>query len=129
VAIDSALVSGWYNLGVALGAAGDPAGAMAAYEKATALQPDNVLALNNLAAIYGSTGRLAQARDLYIRVVGLAPNSIEGRMNLALVYLRLGDRQHAAEEREAVRRLNPSAVRQLDEIFKASLPPDADAKR
>jgi Flp pilus assembly protein TadD len=129
VTIDSALVSGWYNLGVALGTAGDPAGAAAAYEKAVALQPNNVLALNNLAAIYGSTGRLAEARDLYIRVVGLAPNSIEGRMNLALVYLRLGDRARAAEERETVRRLNPSAVRRLDEILKASLPPGLDGQR
>jgi hypothetical protein len=38
-------------------------------------------------------------------------------MNLALAYLRLGDRESAARERETVRRLNPSAVRQLDEIF------------
>jgi tetratricopeptide (TPR) repeat protein len=119
---DSASVSGWYNLGVALGAAGDVPGATAAYERAVALQPDNVLALNNLASVYGVAGRLEEARDLYLRVVGLAPNSIEGRMNLALAYLRLGDRVSAAAERDRVRRLNPSAVQQLDEIFKAYTP-------
>jgi len=122
VAIDSTLVNGWYNLGIALTAKGDIPGAVSAYETALTLQPRNVPALNNLAALYGSTGDLPRARDLYIQVVSLAPNSIEGRMNLALAYLRLGDREKAARERETVRRLNPNAVRQLDEIFGAYAP-------
>ena len=119
VAIDSTMANGWYNYGVALSAAGDAPGAIHAYEKVVALQPDNVLALNNLGALLGSTGRLTEARDLYVRLVAVAPNSLEARMNLALAYLRLGDREGAAREREAVRRANPSAVRQLDKIFEA----------
>lgn len=118
VEIDSTISGGWYNYGVALAAFGDTPAAVGAYERAIALEPNNVLALNNLGAILGSTGRLPEARDLYLRLVGLAPNSIEARMNLALAYLRLGDREGAARERDTVRRLNPSAVRQLDEIFR-----------
>jgi len=41
-------------------------------------------------------------------------------MNLALAYLRLGDRDGAARERESVRRLDPSAVHQLDQFFSAA---------
>ncbi len=122
IELDSTLVNGWYNYGVVLASQGDAPGAIRAYEKAISLQPDNVLALNNLGALLGSTGRLTEARDLYIRLVGLAPNSIEARMNLALAYLRLGDRVNAGRERDTVRRLNPSAVRRLDEIFKEYLP-------
>jgi Flp pilus assembly protein TadD len=122
VALDSTLVNGWYNLGVALTNVGDLSGAIVAYQRAISLQPQDVPALNNLGVLYGSTGRIAEAKDLYVRLVGLAPNSIEARMNLALAYLRLGDRENAAKERETIRRLNPSAVRQLDLYFKEHMP-------
>ena len=122
VAIDSTLVNGWYNLGVALTQLGDIPGAAAAYQRTIALEPRNVPALNNLGALLGSTGRIAEAKDLYVQLVGLAPNSIEARMNLALAYLRLGDRESAAKERETIRRLNPSAVRQLDLYFQEHMP-------
>jgi tetratricopeptide (TPR) repeat protein len=117
VEIDSTLSNAWYNYGVALVASGDAPGAIRAYEKALALQPDNIVAMNNLGALFGSTGRLEEARDLYIKLLALAPNSLEARMNLALAYLRLGDRDNAAREREAVRRISPSSLRQLDVIF------------
>lgn len=117
VQVDSTIGNAWYNYGVALSTSGDVPGAIHAYRKAVALQPNNVLALNNLGALLGSTGKLEEARDLYVRLVASSPNSIEAHMNLALAYLRLGDRESAARERETVRRLNPSAVRQLDEVF------------
>ena len=122
VAVDSTMANGWYNLGVALTKVGDLQGAAAAYQRTLALEPQNVPALNNLGVLYGSSGRIEEAKDLYVRLVGLAPNSIEARMNLALAYLRLGDRERAAKERETIRRLNPSAVRQLDLYFKESMP-------
>ena len=40
-------------------------------------------------------------------------------MNLALAYLRTGDRESAAREREAVRKLDPVAVGELDRVFNA----------
>jgi Flp pilus assembly protein TadD len=117
--LDSTFVDGWYNYGVALAAHGDAVGAIRAYRKAISIQPNNVLALNNLGALLGATGNLEEARDLYVRLVALAPTAIQARMNLALVHLRLGDRESAARERESVRRLDPAAVKQLDEVFSA----------
>ena len=116
---DSTLSDGWYNYGVALAASGDAKGAIRAYEKTIALKPDDVLALNNLGTILGSTGRVEEARDLFFRLAALAPKSVQARMNLALAYLRLGDRESAAREREEVRKLDPMAVKQLDELFNA----------
>jgi Flp pilus assembly protein TadD len=117
VSLDSTLSNAWYNYGVALAASGDASTAIHAYEKSIALQPNNIVAMNNLGALLGSTGRLEEAKELYLRLLATAPNSLEARMNLALAYLRLGDRDNAAREREAVRRLSPSALRQLDQIF------------
>jgi hypothetical protein len=39
-------------------------------------------------------------------------------VHLALVYLRLGNKDAAAREREAVKRLSPNAVQQLDAVFR-----------
>ncbi len=117
VELDSTLTNAWYNYGVSLSAAGDGPGAIHAYEKAIEVQPNNVTAMNNLGALLGASGRLTEARDLYLRLLTLAPRSLEARMNLALAYLRLGDRENAAAQREEVRRIDPSSVRQLDLIF------------
>jgi protein O-mannosyl-transferase len=119
--LDSTFADGWYNYGVALAAYGDGKGAIAAYGKVISLHPSDVLALNNLGTILGSTGKVEEARDLFIRLVGLAPKSVQAHMNLALAYLRLGDRESAAGEREEVRKLDPMAVKQLDEMFGAYL--------
>ncbi len=117
VSLDSTLWNAWYNYGVGLSASHDVPGAIHAYEKTLALQPNDLGAMNNLGALLGYSGRLEEARDLYIRLVALAPTSVEARMNLALAYLRLGDRDGAVREREVVRRLSPTSVRQLDQIF------------
>ncbi len=115
--VDSTYPDGWYNYGVALATRGETDAAIHAYRRAIALQPNNVLALNNLGALLGSTGKLVEARDLYTRLVAVAPNSVEAHMNLALAYLRLGDRERASSEREAVRKLDPDAVGRLDQVF------------
>ncbi len=128
VQIDSTIPNAWYNYGVALATSGDVPGALHAYRKAVALQPNNVLALNNLGALLGSTGKIEEARDLYVRLVASSPTSVEAHMNLALAYLRLGDRESAAREREIVRRLSPTAVRQLDEIFNQYVGKDAPSR-
>ncbi|HEY6221491.1 MAG TPA: tetratricopeptide repeat protein [Candidatus Eisenbacteria bacterium] len=117
--IDSTFADGWYNYGVALAAYGDAKGAILAYEKTLALHPDDILALNNLGTLLGSTGKVEEARNLFIRLAVLAPKSAQVHMNLSLAYLRLGDRESAAREREEVRKLDPAAAKQLDQMLSA----------
>jgi len=50
--------------------------AVAAYERALSLEPDNVLALNNLANLYRDTGRHDQAEHLYARALVLDPDNV-----------------------------------------------------
>jgi protein O-mannosyl-transferase len=117
VETDSTLVNAWYDYGVALAADGKVEDAIRAYRKAIALDPNQILALNNLGALLGSAGRLEEARDLYLKVVEIAPGSVEARMNLALAYFRLGDRDNAAKQRDQVKRLDPSALQELDRLM------------
>ena len=49
--------------------------AVAAYERALTLEPDNVLALNNLANLFRDTGRHEQAEQLYARALALDPDN------------------------------------------------------
>jgi hypothetical protein len=88
-----------------------------AYEKTISLQPNNVLALNNLGTIRGP-GRLER-----LAISSSVSSLWRPNRSGAHDYLRLGDRESAARERESVRKLDPSAVKQLDEIFNASVKP------
>jgi len=126
VALDSTNADNWYNLGVVLGSQDDLSEAIAAYRRTIEINPRHAQAVNNMGALLGASGRLEEARDAYRRCVQLTPMSVECRMNLALAYLRLGDRTAAKEERAVVERLDPQAVKRLDEIFRgAGLVPDA----
>jgi len=128
VALDSTNADNWYNLGVALGNQDDLSEAIAAYRRTIQINPRHAQAVNNMGALLAASGRLEEARDAYKRCVQLTPMSVECRMNLALAYLRLGDRTAAKEERAVVERLDPEAVKRLDEIFRgAGLVPDAPA--
>ena len=127
VELDSTQASLWYNLGVSLAARQDAGGATTAYQRALALDSTNVEAWNNLGAIYGGSGRLVEAEHAYAKAVEIAPTSLQARMNLALVYFRLGDREKAAAERQAIQRVDPVAARQLDELFQDSAPKPAPA--
>lgn len=129
VALDSTNADNWYNLGVALGNQDDLSEAIAAYRRTIEINPRHAQAVNNMGALLGASGRIAEARDAYKRAVQLTPMSVEVRMNLALAYLRLGDRTSAKEQRTIVERLDPAAVKRLDEIFRASgVVPDAPSE-
>jgi Flp pilus assembly protein TadD len=117
VSLDSTQAPIWYNYGVSLAATQDLEGAAAAYRRALAIDSTSVEAWNNLGAIYGSAGRLAEAGECYAKAVALAPGSVQARMNLALAYLRQGDKRRAAEQQQAIQRMDVDAARRLADMF------------
>ena len=82
--------------------AGDILGAIAAYEAALKLQPDNAGAHSNLGAALVRLGRFDAGIDHYTRALALDPSNVGFRFNLGLAYYKGGDVPRAAGELERV---------------------------
>lgn len=63
----------FYQIGRTRQAQGHLAGAEAAYEKALAIDPESIDAMNALGALYGERGELERAAAIYKRVAELSP--------------------------------------------------------
>ncbi|AOS46443.1 lipoprotein NlpI [Lacunisphaera limnophila] len=83
------------NLGQALALEGQPAAAIAAYNRALALAPDHAFAHGNLGALLLAAGRLAEALAHLTRAVALDPAFTNARFNLADGLARQGRRDEA----------------------------------
>jgi len=86
------------NLGFVLKELGNRDGALAQFEAAYELQPDNPNVLNNLATLYSAQGRKEEARKLLQRAVEYEPLHKDARYNLALLSYQLGRVQEAERE-------------------------------
>jgi predicted O-linked N-acetylglucosamine transferase (SPINDLY family) len=82
------------NLGNALKAQGDLAGAAAAYHRALRLDGGHAGALYNLALVHQAAGRLAPAAESYRALIARNPGHVEAHLNLGNVLHAQG---HAAE--------------------------------
>jgi tetratricopeptide (TPR) repeat protein len=87
---------------VELHQAGDYLGAIAAYESALKLQPDNAGAHSNLGAALVRLGRYDEAITHYQRALAIEPANAAFRFNLALAYYKNGDAPSAAPELQKV---------------------------
>lgn len=77
--------------------AGDQRRAMAAYDQAVALAPDNPHFLFNRAAVRVFVGQLAEAESDYDRVIALRPTDYEAYKNRADLRVQTAQRNHVAE--------------------------------
>ena len=101
----------WNNLGVALGAAGDPAGAEAAFREILRLDPNAPRAHGNLGNVLLGRGELDGAEAEFREAVRLDPAQAVFHNGLGMALLNKKDRAGAeAEFREAVR-LDPRYAR------------------
>lgn len=74
------------NLGAAVQALGDEQGAIAAWRRALALDPNYADALNNLGVVYRARGQSQRAIETLQRAVALKPESPEAQANLRNTY-------------------------------------------
>ncbi|MBI5597827.1 MAG: DUF2723 domain-containing protein [Elusimicrobia bacterium] len=88
-------------------AAGDWAGAEAAYRQALRADPARAEAWTNLGAVLDRMGRAAEARAAHERAAALAPGSYQSRFNLGSLLYRASDFAGAAREFSAAAALRP----------------------
>ena len=89
---DVLLASGW-----ALHEAGRDAEALARYDAAAALAPENQDALYNAGLILWAAGRTREAADRFVRLLAIAPGDADALYNLGSLELALDDPAGAAE--------------------------------
>ncbi len=91
VPIDPKLKLGAYqNLGALLMLKGDLDGAMAQYEAAARIAPDQPMAYFNMGVVHRTKGHLEPALRAYEYTLTLDPNYAEAYQNLAVVLFKLG---------------------------------------
>jgi tetratricopeptide (TPR) repeat protein/mono/diheme cytochrome c family protein len=96
-----------YNVGTALTAAGLFDDAVAAYERALAIDPRYAKAANNLGDTLMAMGRPAEALARYEAAIAADPSMPEPRNNLGAVLWRRGDFPRAERELREALRLRP----------------------
>lgn len=74
------------NLGAALNGLGDQTGAIAAYERALAMDPNHAVVLSNLAVVYRAQGEPRRAIAALRRALALNPDLTEAQLNLRNAY-------------------------------------------
>jgi Flp pilus assembly protein TadD len=100
----------WMNLGVALMARGDYAGAARACERALVLAPEYTLVHINLGVAYGEIGRPADAEKEFLAAQRLAPLDWRTHLYYAGWLERVRRADEARREMAVARALNPAAT-------------------
>jgi type II protein arginine methyltransferase len=104
------------NYGAVLKLLGDAAGAIAAYRRALALDPNYADAFNNLGVVYRAQGMTGKAIESFRRAVALKPELAEARENLraacndvipAWHFAMMNDRPRNDAYQDAIARLVP----------------------
>ena len=83
------------NLGNIRMARGEVDGALAHYQRGSALDDRNADVQNNLGALYKAQRRFDEARQAYERAMQLDPRHINALNNMGLLYAEQGDRTNA----------------------------------
>jgi len=76
---------------------GDVDNAIAEFEKALLIDPQNVNVSNSLGVCYSSKGEHRKALEEFKKVMALTPDDVMARYNAGLSYLMIGDKQNALD--------------------------------
>jgi tetratricopeptide (TPR) repeat protein len=109
------LFAAWFNLGAAFVRAGDPAGALSAFQTALALNPDLAPAALNLGLMHEALDQREAAIEAYRQAIAVAPDMAAAHYSLAHTFMALGRYADAVEPAQAAARLEPrnKAMRDL----------------
>ena len=96
----------WHLLGVTYYSAGDIQKAIAAYQNALKVDPNQPQTHNNLATALAQSDRPTEAVNHYQQAIALAPDYTESYYNLAKTYKTLGNLDLALENYQEALKLN-----------------------
>ena len=113
LSLDPRLVEAHIRLAAYLCATGQRAAAIARYEKAATIDPDNPLVLNNLAGLAADDGRWDEAIAFQRRAVAAEPLSLAAAENLADFLFLAGRIQDAKIQFAKVLELDPTQPNQI----------------
>lgn len=121
----------WFLFGAVLHMQGRAAEALAAFDRALALQPQHANALNARATLLASLGRNEEALADLQQTLSLRPRDVDAHVNIALVLERSGKIRSALDHygtalaidpRCRAARLNRSALHLTQQAFEHALP-------
>jgi len=107
IAIDAAYAPAHLNLGNAQRGLGRHQDALASYDHALRLRPDDPAALNNRGIALRDLDRPREAVAAYTRALALRPDHVDAHLNLAIVQLELGQADAALASVDRALGLNP----------------------
>jgi tetratricopeptide (TPR) repeat protein/SAM-dependent methyltransferase len=107
VAIDARYAPAHLNLGNAYRGLGRHRDALASYERALALRPDDPLTLNNRGIALRDLGRARESLAAYTRALTLRPDYADAHLNLGIAQLELGQADAALASFERALGFNP----------------------
>ena len=98
-----------YRNGVKAAHANNTVEAIACFQRALAIAPDYLFALNDLGVQFTRLNRYTESAELLRKAVALAPKSFPPHLNLAIALLGLGDTTPAVDEVRSALAIDPSA--------------------
>jgi predicted AlkP superfamily phosphohydrolase/phosphomutase/tetratricopeptide (TPR) repeat protein len=96
----------YLNEGLARSADGDPKGALAAFEKAIELHPQNVNAMVSAAHAHVEMGEISQAFQLADRAISIDPSNLSAQLQKAALDIRTGRLNEASTGLAAAERID-----------------------
>ena len=116
-------ISGWIQLGNLCFDSDFPEKAIAAYEKALALDPNNADVLTDMGVMYRKSGKYDKAVQSFDKAVGVNPKHEIARFNKGIVLMHdLNNPQGAIQAWEELLAVNPLAMapngQSIDEMLK-----------
>jgi tetratricopeptide (TPR) repeat protein/peroxiredoxin len=114
------LPNAWNNLGLLAAREGHTDEAIQDFQRALAMDPDHLIALQNLGNAYRQGKRWEDAKSVLLRALQLSSENPEANYGLGMVFAQLNDTEHAYEYLQkalAARPAYPEALNNLGILY------------
>jgi tetratricopeptide (TPR) repeat protein len=110
------LPNAWNNLGLISTKQGRMNDAIADFQRALAISPDHLVALQNLGNAYRTTGNWPEAQQVLEHAVQVAPQDAESNYALAMTYAPQGDTDRAYQYLQRALKIRPDYPEALNNL-------------